>query len=270
MRALALVSLLIVGCDALAPSVDAGPLFEHYVLSRVHVDPLTEVGARVDEDSTLTQSLGLAFERASCDGPSPILVALEGQHAERRVVGTLTLLVAQAEEGDPCGGAGVFDVDEVASFGPDGAPYAQGPLYVEGRTAEARVPISRVNPVLLGFLPPWWSVTARRAQGTELFGDTTAESIWRVRQLAGTASRTTPGRTLLDELVALGAQPDRDVDRDGLERLLDVDGDGLVDRCVDGDGTPWDGRECMLDGRFADGFELRLRFRLVAASVVDR
>ena len=49
-------------------------------------------------------------------------------------------------------------------------------------------------------------------------------------------------------------QPDIDLDGDGLEHLMDTDGDGRVDRCIDGNGTIIDGTDCPLDPRMADGY----------------
>jgi hypothetical protein len=264
---LAVAVVLALGCDGGGAAVDGGVVREHYALSRVGLDPLTEVGALVADDPSLASQLGIVLSLARCDGPAPVLVAMEADAAGG--LGTLTLLVGQLAEGQACDGTGTFEVDEAASFGANGEPRAQGPLYVVGRTAEARVPIARVNPSLLGFLPPWWRVTTRREPGTERYGDTEAQSLWRVDQLADVPSRALEGATLLDQLVSLGAQPERDLDRDGLERLLDTDGDRRVDACVDGDGTRWDGADCMRDPRFVDAFELVLRFRLVPAALAS-
>lgn len=61
--------------------------------------------------------------------------------------------------------------------------------------------------------------------------------------------------TALNLLVAhYLAQPDLDLDGDGLERLADTDGDGFVDRCTDGGGVVIDGTACVDDPRIADGF----------------
>lgn len=68
------------------------------------------------------------------------------------------------------------------------------------------------------------------------------------------------GATLLDVLATgcglFGLQPDEDVDGDGLERLFDDDGDGQIDRCVDGDGTEILGVDCPQDPGIVDGYTL--------------
>lgn len=68
------------------------------------------------------------------------------------------------------------------------------------------------------------------------------------------------GESLLDVLASgcglFPLQPDSDVDGDGLERFFDSDGDGVVDRCVDGDGTEILGTECPRDPAIVDGYEL--------------
>jgi hypothetical protein len=86
--------------------------------------------------------------------------------------------------------------------------------------------------------------------------------------LAGTC----PGATLLDVLATgcglFGLQPDADVDGDGLERLYDDDGDGAIDRCVDGDGTEILGVDCPQDPAMADGYTLILVVHGVRAELV--
>ena len=69
------------------------------------------------------------------------------------------------------------------------------------------------------------------------------------------------GATLLD-LIVLGAdvlgfhanptQPDVDVDHDGLEVMMDTDGDHRIDLCIDGSGTQIIGTDCPMDPRIAD------------------
>jgi hypothetical protein len=93
--------------------------------------------------------------------------------------------------------------------------------------------------------------------------------------------------TLLEVVVADLGGPDIDVDHDGLEAVLDVDGDGHIDRCCDGNGQepaadaeghclgkevpptdpsqPW---TCALDPRIADGYSVSITFTAVGARVV--
>jgi len=78
-----------------------------------------------------------------------------------------------------------------------------------------------------------------------------------------------PGRSMLDVFVAPGfnsgmmvdgAQPDLDLDGDGLERFVVDTVNGRVVTCFDGDGTQIDGEACTADARIADGFAFTLRF----------
>jgi len=75
------------------------------------------------------------------------------------------------------------------------------------------------------------------------------------------------GGNLLDMLITscgilpVSQQPDVDLDGDGLERFYDTGGagdagagDGVIDLCVDGDGTEFVGEGCWSDPSFADGY----------------
>ena len=81
------------------------------------------------------------------------------------------------------------------------------------------------------------------------------------------------GETLLDVLATgcglLPLQPDSDVDGDGLEKLYDSDGDGAVDRCVDGDGTEILGTDCPRDPAIQDGYELIFVVHGVRALILE-
>jgi hypothetical protein len=69
-----------------------------------------------------------------------------------------------------------------------------------------------------------------------------------------------PGNTMLDVLAngcgLLALQPDVDLDGDGLERFYHTG--GVIDRCVDGDGTEYLGTDCWMRSEFADGYLLVL------------
>ncbi len=255
-------ALSIGACDEAAPIVSE--LSEDYALSRLSLDPITEIGALLGEDPSLAAAFGIRFEDASCDGVLPILVHLEGERVGSRGQGELSMAVGALDSGGACDGTGAFAI--VAGV-VDGEPIVKGPLFVEGGTAEAHLPLATINPVL-SFLPTWWRVTAEQRQGGDRFSDGEASAPWLPAHLASTDSTRTAGITLLDDLVGLGAQPDLDVDRDGLETFADEDGDGRVDACFDGDGARIDGAECAMDPRIVDAFELVLRFRLVPVRVV--
>lgn len=104
-----------------------------------------------------------------------------------------------------------------------------------------------------------------------------------VRDLATFPSDQTP---TLDRFVALGRQPDGDLDFDGLECLLDRSGDGRIDTCCDGvlDGPACDAVGCLGDtippvvagdpgscvmaSELADGYSAGFSFTAVAATIV--
>lgn len=85
------------------------------------------------------------------------------------------------------------------------------------------------------------------------------------------------------DMVAARLQPDRDLDGDGLESVLDTDGDGHVDRCCDGplapgggcrpdeEVPPWwpeDPGSCAIQPEMADGFSVTMAFAGVPAKIV--
>ncbi|HJL45124.1 MAG TPA: hypothetical protein RMG45_04790 [Polyangiaceae bacterium LLY-WYZ-15_(1-7)] len=91
---------------------------------------------------------------------------------------------------------------------------------------------------------------------------------------------STTGTNLADVLVGgtprgfllplRGAQPDVDLDGDGLERFqVDRTGpDGcqpVITACIDGDGTRVEGRDCVMDMRFEDGWSAAFEFEAVRA-----
>ena len=102
----------------------------------------------------------------------------------------------------------------------------------------------------------------------------TARSWYNVRNDTGLT-----GNTMLDLLVVginFGAyhitptQPDFDADNDGLEHLMDTDGDGNVDTCIDGNGTQINGVTCPADPRIADGYTEAVDLQLVSAKMAGR
>jgi hypothetical protein len=71
--------------------------------------------------------------------------------------------------------------------------------------------------------------------------------------------------TILDELLQNSAQPDVDIDGDGLEQIV-YDGSKITG-CVDGDGTKIDGADCVCDPRIVDGFSIGLAIHGVPATI---
>jgi cysteine-rich repeat protein len=62
-------------------------------------------------------------------------------------------------------------------------------------------------------------------------------------------------------------QPDVDVDGDGLERLIDTDGDTRIDLCLDGDGAQITGLDCPSDPRMADAYSEAMGVHAVGAQL---
>lgn len=66
-----------------------------------------------------------------------------------------------------------------------------------------------------------------------------------------------------------GLTPDVDLDGDGLERL-ELDAEGQVATCIDGDMAVIAGPDCWQDSRMADGFSTNASFRTTTGACVGR
>jgi len=66
-----------------------------------------------------------------------------------------------------------------------------------------------------------------------------------------------------------GLEPDLDLDGDGLESF-ELDTESHIVRCIDGDRTVFEGRDCWRDATFADAISLTLRLGLVHAVFAGR
>lgn len=86
------------------------------------------------------------------------------------------------------------------------------------------------------------------------------------------AGEMCPGQTLLDVLASgcgfANVQPDVDLDGDGTERFFDLDDDGSIDLCIDGDGTETTGTDCPTGAGFADGYRLVFALHAVRATLL--
>lgn len=90
-----------------------------------------------------------------------------------------------------------------------------------------------------------------------------------------------PAATFADLLIAgidfpllttRAARPDVDLDGDGLESFEITRGSfcqAVVTACIDGDGTRVEGRDCLYDARFADGWSSAFDLEAVRATIVS-
>lgn len=141
--------------------------------------------------------------------------------------------------------------------------------FTEGTIEDGRLFASRVSIVVL--LEPLFAISDAELEGTlvpSADGSYIAElTDGRVRgAISGGPLALIPnptpdmcgGANMLDVLATgcgfLALQPDADIDGDGLERYQDTDGDGAIDRCIDGDGTMIDGTDCTVNPAMADGY----------------
>ena len=108
---------------------------------------------------------------------------------------------------------------------------------------------------------------------TDLFGGTTTPPCDETMEPSTMADLLVGGAPTGFLLPLRGADPDVDLDGDGLESFI-VDSSGpagcqpVIIACIDGDGTRLEGRDCPLDPRFADGFSTGLPFTSIRAQIV--
>jgi hypothetical protein len=127
------------------------------------------------------------------------------------------------------------------------------------------------------------AVYSAMAEGFIAFGGESGEiqlcGYFRIQDVGGAESLELPQRGDLSLLEALlvggapfglpavpGVSPDVDVDGDGLERF-EVDEEGHITSCIDGDSSVLWGSTCWSDERMADGFSVNLRLAGVSASL---
>jgi hypothetical protein len=267
-RWIALV-LLALGCED--PPVIHSIELTH-VVTRIELDTLSSVGLLLDEEQNAAIKARFleALERLTCrdDIPPVMVVSATGQlgrgFGEMRFVGT-----SRTSEGqDAC-----VDGARLAQM-PAGADVA-GPLVIDGLALEGRAPIGNLAGEGYEFIPEWWTITARSTRSGVLLDDAAlsdldegeASSLWYPSELAPIV--LPDGRSLLDHLVAQGASPEVDVDGDGREEYLDLDGDMRADTCRQEGRDDISIDECLADPDFTDGYELRVRF-LLESIVLER
>ncbi|MBX3272984.1 MAG: hypothetical protein KF729_22165 [Sandaracinaceae bacterium] len=291
MRSRSIVALFTLALAACGESGRAGyPVDEHFVVVRLHPDPSTRIGELLASDEPVPALIQRQLASVGCASARMVVVHVARREGE--ALGTASLLVATATDAtDLCVETGPVILQPI-SYVPGTSPpepRVTGPLVIEGRSLDGRLPIGRLEMDELRVLPVWWHISGRMygvhpadPSPTVRVEDARARAVWRVAQMAREGVGALPGgepadpRSLLDVAVGAGFQPDVDADGDGFERFADTDRDGIVDRCVDGAGRAdagpaavVDGVGCATDPRFADGYDLTLLFRLVRVRVVD-
>lgn len=268
---------------ALALSACAGPpattqdVEVAYLVHRLHVHPATGLSDWLrdvadGEVSTLIETL---FEGFACYGDAFLVPRLDVELGAGGGFGRMDLLIGtSASAGNPCDGEVDVLVQSSSYVDPSARPrvaQVKGPLFIEGRTMDARINLGdfEVAGASLVVFPRWWDITADLegfdpATGELLddglrLTDAQAAAVWTVAHLGDTMVEGSQAPALAE--LAAGLQPDVDVDGDGLERVMS---DGVeILACRDGDGTVIEGPRCYRDPRIADGYDLRLVFRLV-------
>jgi hypothetical protein len=254
------------------------PYRASYVLTRVAIDPITELGHGIYENDG-PEAFGPlldAVPELQCDGGIPTVIDLKGLQQGERVEGELGVYYGgyTGTEGEP------GPCSDGAVYGPLWIPLLYGPFVLEGDSADAwvssaSVPLA-VRPYDSLFTGEWLRLTgdvvgpeeARRVRGGRLI------VVWSASFLHGVDAPPSPalpdGGTMLDVAVGVGLlSPDVDRDGDGLEILLDTDMDHHVDLCIDADGTEHRGLDCPMAPGINDGFELVVLFRVATARLIE-
>lgn len=149
------------------------------------------------------------------------------------------------------------------------ASITAGQLHAEsfGALGLPMLPIPFQNPTIDGYLSPTSdNQHIRTLENGRLKGVIAASLLAAAPNI--TMGQCT-GSSLLDVLATgcgfVQLQPEVDLDGDGLEKFFDDAGgdpdsgslkDGVIDRCVDGDGTEILGTDCVNDARIKDGYRL--------------
>ncbi|HJL20464.1 MAG TPA: hypothetical protein RMH99_32655 [Sandaracinaceae bacterium LLY-WYZ-13_1] len=273
-----LVALGALGCE---PVEEEQRVRAQLVAVRLAIDPATQLGEVFLTRPEVAASFREGFARVACDGDlGAIVLDLDVTTTRGTGLGRGALYLATpVDDRDLCRGEGEVIVQPV-SLDEAGEPLVAGPMFVEGLTLDGRFPIGTLFEDQLSSFPTWWRFTARlrnRVRDAPDAGladrleleEAEVATVWAASDVARaeTPMTTMEDPTLLDTIVAEGFQPSVDVDGDGLEALADTDADGRIDRCVDGDGGALEGADCVLDPAVADGYELRLRFRVVPVTI---
>ncbi len=267
----------VMGCAE--EEVPTEEFYQTYVVSRISVDPVTEFGYGLTQNNESFAALFDFLADVSCDGRTPFIFELTGTRQGQRAWGNIGLDLGLYVRGGHCDGSaelistGLFDTE-------DGGTSVRGPFYIEGQIADGRVDVRPLNDITANLFQGWVQVIAELHRGTWEVNRGSMTATWTVPFLHSNVLIGFEPRTWLDYVVVNGLQPeptesmeslqpDVDVDGDGLERFYDTDFDGLIDECVDGDGTTWsDDLDCPNRVGFTDGFELNLVFRVVPCTII--
>lgn len=276
--------------DAPPPDAMVPVLGPSLVVDIMHIASLTEdahafslLGQAVNPQLQMAIDNGqllLGLELRMLDDPS-------GQDDPELTVGLYTLVDTDM---DPSNN---FDPDAPEFFNPAAggtalefpiASIVNGTLHAEGAGAlmGLPIPLPLQNPEIDGDLVPGGTGEldphVHVLENARLRGAVPAQTLALLPNITGGMC---PGGSMLDVL-ALGCgffalQPDVDLDGDGLETFFDTENadtdagvptDGVIDRCVDGDGTEVLGTTCVQDPRFADGYRLIFVIHGVRATIL--
>lgn len=258
------------------PSNDAGhPETRHFVISEMTILERDDIrafdlngdGIADNQLGALPNAVSEKFNGLISSGFVILLVELidvESPVDDPKI--GLRVYGGQDKDGNPSNnftGSEHFNIDH-ASLDPDGEPLLHsdsslqhGSFVVDFGQATVTffgIPLTRVH------------ITASLLENQSELNDGVLAAGISIGTLANTGG--VASENLLKLLaVNLTTQPDLDNDDDGLETLVDTDGDTIIDRCIDGDGTAIDGIDCVHDPRIADGFSTAFGLAAVRCTI---
>lgn len=262
---------------------------QSYVLSRIAIDPISEFGYMVDRSEHVDglrevwEPLLNYIALISCEGHLdpivnilhvPAVIVIKGTRRGQRAEGEAGLFFGLSADGEyRCDGTDVIEKLDMF-LDDDGWTQLHGPLFIEGQTADARVNLRPIDENTAGFLQGWVQVIGELRRETFQMSHGRLIVTWSPDFLHSNPQEDVPEMSQLDSLVIYGGlQPDVDVDGDGLERFEYDEVPGKlpihISRCIDGDGTVFEGNDCPYRSEIVDGIAFVLLFRLQPAEFVD-
>jgi hypothetical protein len=265
-RLVAVIGLVACAGDAGAPDPTPHQLTAHFVLSELSIlDTDSPLVIDVDGDGTPDNQLGILaadwsslFETAIQSGATIIGVQIGDLDSASDDTYIELGVVTGLDEDIPADPGDNFTGSEHFYIAPGSLDGNGRPLIVVPATLVAGTITVAELPGLGPFGLQKGRLRGKLAHDLSAITDGVIAGVLPVSRLADTPPMAGAASGLSLLVTHYLVQPDVDTDGDGLEKLEDTNGDAIVDRCIDGDGTVITGEGCVHDPRIADGFSAAL------------